>query len=72
MTQAIHYILNIEIKDFSPCQYVTIKKFIFDKYIYIFYAIPDILLKMALNTNKTGHHLINYTSHIVESGVKHQ
>jgi hypothetical protein len=25
-----------------------------------------------LNTNKTGHHVIRYNWHIVESGVKHQ
>jgi len=36
------------------------------------YAITDILLKVALNTNKTGHQVIRYTRHIVESGVKHQ
>jgi hypothetical protein len=30
------------------------------------------LLKVALNTNKTGHHVILYTCHIIESGVKHQ
>jgi len=72
MTRVIHYILNIKIKDFLLCQYVIIKKSIFDKYIYIFYTIPDILLKIASNTNKTSHHLINYISHIFESGVKHQ
>jgi hypothetical protein len=32
----------------------------------------DILLKGALNTNKTGHHVIRYNWHIVESDVKHQ
>jgi hypothetical protein len=37
----------------------------------MFYVIPDILLKGTLNTNKTGHHDILYTCHIVESGVKH-
>jgi hypothetical protein len=36
------------------------------------YAIPDTLLKMSLNTNKNGHHVIRYTRHIVESVVKHQ
>jgi len=36
------------------------------------YVITDILLKVALNTNKTGNHLIPYNSHIVESGVKHE
>ena len=30
------------------------------------YVIPDTLLKVSLNTNKTGHHVIH---HIVESGV---
>ena len=34
----------------------------------MFYVIPDILLKVSLNTNKID----NYTWHIVESGVKHQ
>jgi hypothetical protein len=38
----------------------------------MFYGIPDILLKVSLNTNKTGHHVIRYTWHIVESVVKHQ
>ena len=52
------------------------------------YVIPDTLLKVALSTNKTGHHAIpdtllkvalntNSTGHhvirdIVESGIKHQ
>ena len=38
----------------------------------MFYAILDTLLKVSLNTNKTGHHDLRYTSHIVESVVKHQ
>jgi hypothetical protein len=29
------------------------------------YVIPDTLLKVSLNTNKTGHHVIRYTWHIV-------
>jgi hypothetical protein len=33
------------------------------------YAITDILLKVAFNTNKTDHHVIH---DIVESGAKHQ
>jgi hypothetical protein len=36
------------------------------------YIIPDILLKVALNSNKTGHQVIRYTWHIVESGIKQQ
>jgi len=36
------------------------------------YIIADILLTVALNINKTGHHVIHYNWHIVESGVKHQ
>ena len=36
------------------------------------YFIPDELLKVLLNTNKTGHHVIRYTWHIFESVVKHQ
>ena len=32
------------------------------------YVIPDTLLKVSLNTNKTGHHVYR----IVESVVKHQ
>jgi hypothetical protein len=36
-----------------------------------FTAIPDILLKVSLNTNKTGQHDLRYNWHIVESGVKH-
>jgi hypothetical protein len=35
------------------------------------YIIIDILLKVALNTNKTGHHVMNYNWHIVESGIKY-
>ena len=35
------------------------------------YVIPDTLLKVALSTNKTGHHVIPDTL-IVESGIKHQ
>ena len=38
----------------------------------MFYAIPDTLLKVLLNTNKTGHHVIRYTWRIVESVFKHQ
>jgi hypothetical protein len=38
----------------------------------MFYVIPDTLLKVSLNTNKTGHHVLCYTWHIVESVVKHQ
>ena len=38
----------------------------------MFYVIPDTLLKESLNTNKTGHHDLRYTWHIVESVVKHQ
>ena len=33
----------------------------------MFYAIPDTLLKVSLNTNKTGHLVIRYNWHIVES-----
>jgi uncharacterized integral membrane protein len=36
------------------------------------YVITDILLKVAFNTNKTGHHVICYTWHIIGSGVQHQ
>ena len=35
----------------------------------MFYVIPDTLFKMALNTNKTGHHVLRYAWHIVESVV---
>ena len=38
----------------------------------MFYVIPDTLLKVSLNNNKTGHYVLRYTWHIVESGVKHQ
>ena len=31
------------------------------------YFIPVTLLKVSLNTNKTGHHVLRYTWHIVES-----
>jgi len=30
------------------------------------------IVEMALNTNKTDHHVIRYNWHIVESGIKHQ
>ena len=36
------------------------------------YVVSDTLLKVMLNTNKTGHHVLHYTWLIVESGVKHQ
>ena len=38
----------------------------------MFYVIPDTLLKVTLNTNKTGHPVLRYTWHIVKSDVKHQ
>jgi hypothetical protein len=38
----------------------------------MFYAIPDTLLKVSLNTNKTGHHVLLSTWHIDESIIKHQ
>ena len=36
------------------------------------FVIPDTLLKVLLNTNKIGHHVVRNTWHIVESVVKHQ
>ena len=36
----------------------------------MFYVILDTLLKVSLNTNKTGHHVVRYSRHIVESVVK--
>ena len=36
------------------------------------YVMPDTLLKVSLSTNKTGHHVVRYAGHIVESVVKHQ
>ena len=36
------------------------------------YAMPDTLLKVSLNTNKTDHHVVRYNWHIVESVIKHQ
>ena len=36
------------------------------------YAIPNTLLKVSLNTNKTGHHVVRYTWHIVQIVIKHQ
>ena len=38
----------------------------------MFYAILGTLLKVLLNANKTGHHVLHYTWLIVESVVKHQ
>jgi hypothetical protein len=29
-------------------------------YIHVLYVIPDTLLKVLLNTNKTGHHVLRY------------
>jgi len=34
------------------------------------FILTDILLKVALNTIKTGHHVIHYYWHIVESDHK--
>ena len=42
------------------------------KLVTMLYVITDTLLKVSLNTNKTGHHVLRYTWHIVESVVKHQ
>jgi len=36
------------------------------------YILTDILLKVALNTIKTGHHVIHYYWRIVQSRTKHQ
>jgi hypothetical protein len=37
------------------------------------HVIPDTFLKVLLNTNiQTGHHVLRYTWHILESVVKHQ
>ena len=36
------------------------------------YLIPDTLLKVVLNTNKTGHNVLRYNWHILESVAKHQ
>ena len=33
----------------------------------MFYVITDTLLKVSLNTNKTGDHVLRYTWHIVQS-----
>ena len=30
------------------------------------YVIPDTLLKVSLNTNKTGHHVVRYTWHMLK------
>ena len=38
----------------------------------MFYVISDTSLKLSLNTNKTGHHVLRYNWHIVEIVVKHQ
>ena len=38
----------------------------------MFHVILDTLLKVSLNTNKIGNHVLRYTWHIVESGAKHQ
>ena len=38
----------------------------------MFYVMPDTLLKVSLNTNKTGHYVLRYTWHIVENVFIHQ
>ena len=38
----------------------------------MFYVLPDSLLKVSLNTNKTERHFLRYTWHIVDTVVKHQ
>ena len=38
----------------------------------MFYAILGTLLKVVLSTNKTGHNVLRYTWHIVESVAKDQ
>ena len=38
----------------------------------MFYVITDTLLKVLLNTNETGYHVLRYAWHIFESVVKHQ
>ena len=38
----------------------------------MFYVIPDTLLEVVFNTNKTGHHVLRYTWHIAEGVFKHQ
>ena len=35
-------------------------------------VITDIVLKVALSINTTGHHAIRYNRHIVECGIEHQ
>jgi hypothetical protein len=35
------------------------------------YAIADTLLKVTLNTNKTGHHVTRNNWYIFENGLKH-
>ena len=42
------------------------------KLVTMLYVIPDTLLIVALNTNKTGQHVICYIWHIIESGIKHE
>ena len=42
------------------------------KLVTMFYVIPDTLLEVLLNTKKTGHHVLSYAWHIVESVAKHQ
>jgi hypothetical protein len=34
--------------------------------------ITDMLLKVPLNTNKTGQHVVSYNRYIVESGIEYQ
>jgi hypothetical protein len=36
------------------------------------YVITDTLLKVLLNINETGYHVLRYAWHIVESVAKHQ
>jgi hypothetical protein len=62
---------NDTFNNVSGITYNMVTSFIGIKLVTKFYAISDILLKVSLNTSKTGHHVIRYTWHIVESGIRH-
>jgi hypothetical protein len=63
-------VLNDTFNNVSGIMYNMVTSFILVTVLYL-YVIPDTLLKVSLNANKTGHHVIRYTWNIVESVIKH-
>jgi hypothetical protein len=53
-------VLNDTFNNMSGITYNMVTSFIWIKLVTMFYAIADILLKVALNTNITGQHVLRY------------